>query len=150
MLRAKIVLAASGGESNTAIAERLGTTWQTVVLGVEEKVDGCRVAALMENGDRLRQDQFCRVTQLAHGDDYGRGHPRVEPEPGQVMLHAGSTLRHRLLRSVLKCVVDTASTLEACRDRYKPIIPEGHHLGTSHEVEGAVTGHLFEDGTDEL
>lgn len=33
---------------------------------------------------------------------------------------------------------------------YEPIVPEGHHLGTSHEVDGAVTGHLFEDGTNEL
>ncbi|WP_427004192.1 hypothetical protein [Pseudarthrobacter sp. H2] len=33
---------------------------------------------------------------------------------------------------------------------YQPIIPEGQHLGTSHKVDGAVTGHLFEDGTNEL
>ena len=33
---------------------------------------------------------------------------------------------------------------------YEPIIPEGQHLGTSREVDGAVTGHLFEDGTNEL
>lgn len=29
---------------------------------------------------------------------------------------------------------------------YEPIVPEGHRLGKSHEVHGAVTGHLFEDG----
>lgn len=29
---------------------------------------------------------------------------------------------------------------------YEPIVPDGQHLGTSHEVDGAVTGHLFEDG----
>ena len=29
---------------------------------------------------------------------------------------------------------------------YEPIIPSGQQLGTSHEVDGAVTGHLFEDG----
>ena len=29
---------------------------------------------------------------------------------------------------------------------YEPIVPNGQHLGTSHEVDGAVTGHLFEDG----
>src|SRR5947208_4827659 len=34
--------------------------------------------------------------------------------------------------------------------RYEPIVPEGQHLGTSREVAGAVTGHLFEDGTNEL
>lgn len=33
---------------------------------------------------------------------------------------------------------------------FEPIVPEGQHLGTSHEVSGAVTGHLFEDGTNEL
>lgn len=33
---------------------------------------------------------------------------------------------------------------------YQPIVPEGQHLGTSHKVDGAVTGHLFEDGTNEL
>jgi len=33
---------------------------------------------------------------------------------------------------------------------YEPIIPEGHHLGTSRNVDGAVTGHIFEDGTNEL
>ena len=33
---------------------------------------------------------------------------------------------------------------------FEPIIPEGHHLGTSHEVDGAVKGHLFEDGTNAL
>ena len=33
---------------------------------------------------------------------------------------------------------------------YEPIIPKGHHLGTSHEVDGAVKGHIFEDGTNAL
>lgn len=33
---------------------------------------------------------------------------------------------------------------------YEPIVPEGQHLGTSHQVGDAVTGHLFEDGTNEL
>jgi hypothetical protein len=33
---------------------------------------------------------------------------------------------------------------------YEPIVPEGQHLGTSHAVDGAVTGHLFEDGTNDL
>ena len=33
---------------------------------------------------------------------------------------------------------------------YQPIVPEGQHLGTSHKVDGAVTGHLFQDGTNEL
>lgn len=33
---------------------------------------------------------------------------------------------------------------------YEPIVPEGHHLGTSHQVDDAVTGHLFEDGTNDL
>lgn len=33
---------------------------------------------------------------------------------------------------------------------YEPIVPEGHHLGTSHQVDDAVTGHLFEDGTNNL
>lgn len=33
---------------------------------------------------------------------------------------------------------------------YQPIIPKGHHLGTSHEVDGAVKGHIFEDGTNAL
>ncbi|MHA7172894.1 hypothetical protein [Arthrobacter monumenti] len=33
---------------------------------------------------------------------------------------------------------------------YQPIVPEGQHLGTSHLVDGAVTGHLFEDGTNDL
>lgn len=33
---------------------------------------------------------------------------------------------------------------------YEPIIPDGQHLGTSHEVDGAVTGHLFEDGSNKL
>lgn len=33
---------------------------------------------------------------------------------------------------------------------YQPIVPEGQHLGTSHKVDGAVTGHLFDDGTNEL
>jgi hypothetical protein len=33
---------------------------------------------------------------------------------------------------------------------YEPIIPDGQHLGTSHDVDGAATGHLFEDGTNRL
>lgn len=33
---------------------------------------------------------------------------------------------------------------------YEPIIPQGQHLGTSHDVDGAATGHLFEDGTNKL
>lgn len=33
---------------------------------------------------------------------------------------------------------------------YEPIVPEGHHLGTSRIVDGAVTGHIFEDGTNDL
>lgn len=33
---------------------------------------------------------------------------------------------------------------------YEPIVPEGQHLGISHSVDGAVTGHLFEDGTNDL
>ncbi|WP_182113848.1 MULTISPECIES: hypothetical protein [unclassified Actinotalea] len=33
---------------------------------------------------------------------------------------------------------------------YEPIVPEGQHLGTSRNVDGAVVGHLFEDGTNEL
>lgn len=33
---------------------------------------------------------------------------------------------------------------------YEPIVPEGQHLGTSRNVDGAVTGHLFEDGTNDL
>jgi hypothetical protein len=33
---------------------------------------------------------------------------------------------------------------------YEPIIPEGQHLGASHDVDGAATGHLFEDGTNKL
>lgn len=33
---------------------------------------------------------------------------------------------------------------------FEPIVPKGQHLGTSHEVGDAVTGHLFEDGTNKL
>lgn len=33
---------------------------------------------------------------------------------------------------------------------YEPIVPEGHHLGNSHTVAGAVTGHVYEDGTNHL
>ncbi|MCM3506496.1 hypothetical protein M3666_15390 [Curtobacterium sp. ODYSSEY 48 V2] len=33
---------------------------------------------------------------------------------------------------------------------YEPIIPEGQHLGTSHDVDGAATGHLFDNGTNRL
>ncbi|MHA7287702.1 hypothetical protein ACX80I_15630 [Arthrobacter sp. MDT3-44] len=33
---------------------------------------------------------------------------------------------------------------------YQPVVPEGQHLGTSHEVDGAVTGHLFDDVTNKL
>lgn len=33
---------------------------------------------------------------------------------------------------------------------YQPIVPDGQHLGTSHKVAGAVTGHLFDDETNEL
>jgi hypothetical protein len=33
---------------------------------------------------------------------------------------------------------------------YEPIVPKGQHLGTSHNIDDAVTGHLFEDGTNEL
>lgn len=33
---------------------------------------------------------------------------------------------------------------------YEPIIPKGQHLGTAHEVDDAVVGHLFEDGTNKL
>lgn len=33
---------------------------------------------------------------------------------------------------------------------YEPIVPDGQHLGTSHDVDGAATGHLFEDGTNRL
>lgn len=34
--------------------------------------------------------------------------------------------------------------------RYEPIVPEGQHLGSSHDVDGAVTGHLFSDGDNKL
>lgn len=34
--------------------------------------------------------------------------------------------------------------------RYEPIVPDGQHLGTSHDVDGAVTGHLFSDGDNKL
>lgn len=30
---------------------------------------------------------------------------------------------------------------------YEPIVPPGQRLGASHDVDGAFTGHLFEDGT---
>lgn len=33
---------------------------------------------------------------------------------------------------------------------YEPVVPKGQHLGTSHEVDGAVTGHLFDDDTNKL
>jgi hypothetical protein len=33
---------------------------------------------------------------------------------------------------------------------YEPVVPKGQHLGTSHEVDGAVTGHLFDDETNKL
>ncbi|MGJ9372552.1 hypothetical protein [Nesterenkonia sp. CF4.4] len=33
---------------------------------------------------------------------------------------------------------------------YKPVVPEGQHLGTSRNVDGAVTGHLFDNETNEL
>jgi hypothetical protein len=33
---------------------------------------------------------------------------------------------------------------------YEPVVPKGQHLGTSHEVNGAVTGHLFDDETNKL
>lgn len=33
---------------------------------------------------------------------------------------------------------------------YEPIVPKGQHLGTSHNVNDAVTGHLFDDKTNEL
>lgn len=33
---------------------------------------------------------------------------------------------------------------------YEPIIPDGQHLGTSHQVDGAVTGHLFDDAGNKL
>ena len=33
---------------------------------------------------------------------------------------------------------------------YEPVVPLGQHLGTSHEVNGAVTGHLFDDETNRL
>jgi hypothetical protein len=33
---------------------------------------------------------------------------------------------------------------------YEPIVPEGQHLGKSHEVDEAVTGHLFDDATNQL
>jgi|APMI01.1.fsa_nt_gi hypothetical protein len=34
--------------------------------------------------------------------------------------------------------------------RYEPVVPDGQHLGTSHEVDGAVTGHLFSDSDNRL
>lgn len=34
--------------------------------------------------------------------------------------------------------------------RYEPIVPDGQHLGTSHDVDGAVTGHLFSDSENKL
>lgn len=34
---------------------------------------------------------------------------------------------------------------DARMPRYEPIIPEGQRLGTSHEHDGAVTGHLFDE-----
>jgi len=34
--------------------------------------------------------------------------------------------------------------------RYEPVVPDGQHLGTSHEVDGAVTGHLFSDSDNKL
>jgi hypothetical protein len=33
---------------------------------------------------------------------------------------------------------------------YEPVVPQGQHLGTSHEVDGAVVGHLFDDETNKL
>lgn len=33
---------------------------------------------------------------------------------------------------------------------YQPVVPEGQHLGNSHEVDGAATGHLFDDTTNKL
>lgn len=33
---------------------------------------------------------------------------------------------------------------------YEPIVPEGQHLGTSRETDGAVVGHLFDDETNQL
>jgi hypothetical protein len=33
---------------------------------------------------------------------------------------------------------------------YEPVVPLGQHLGTSHEVDGAVTGHLFDNETNKL
>lgn len=33
---------------------------------------------------------------------------------------------------------------------FEPIVPDGQHLGNSHQVDGAFTGHLFDDGTNEL
>lgn len=33
---------------------------------------------------------------------------------------------------------------------FEPIIPDGHHLGTSRSIDGAVTGHIFEDGSNTL
>lgn len=33
---------------------------------------------------------------------------------------------------------------------YEPIVPKGHRLGNSHKVDDAVTGHLFDDQTNEL
>ncbi|MGN7702976.1 hypothetical protein [Cellulosimicrobium sp. 22601] len=33
---------------------------------------------------------------------------------------------------------------------YEPVFPEGQHLGTSHQVAGAFTGHLFDDETGDL
>ncbi|GAA4353155.1 hypothetical protein GCM10023087_22010 [Microbacterium rhizosphaerae] len=33
---------------------------------------------------------------------------------------------------------------------YEPDVPDGQHLGTSRTVDGAVTGHLFDDKTNDL
>jgi hypothetical protein len=33
---------------------------------------------------------------------------------------------------------------------HRPVVPEGHHLGISHSIDGAVTGHIFEDGSNKL
>lgn len=33
---------------------------------------------------------------------------------------------------------------------YEPIVPDGQHLGTSHNEDGAVTGHLFSDEGNKL
>lgn len=81
---------------------------------------------------RMRSDVGgIRLRDASSSDDSRRQHPR------QVMAGGDNGVDKRSAFDV--------DRYDVRMPRYEPIIPEGQRLGTSHEHDGAVTGHLFDE-----